>query len=88
MPLESEFFLQCESIRRDRTKEYGTGVKEIQRIVQSFNAISGLDLEEKHFALIMILTKWVRHDTSRKDDNLLDMANYIAILNEIENVED
>lgn len=87
MPLESEFFRQCESIRQDRTKEYGTGVNEIQRIVKSFNAMSGLDLEEKHFALLMILTKWVRHDTSRKDDNLLDMVNYIAILHEIENVE-
>jgi len=81
-------FRQCEKIRAERTKEYGSGVEEVKRVLSSFNSMCGTNLEAHHFALMMSLIKWVRHDTTKKEDNWIDWANYLAIAKEIEDAKD
>ena len=79
MKLTHEKLLQCEKILEERGGEYGNGGNEIKKIVTSFNAMSGKDLEPHHFVLMMICMKWVRHDSFKKSDNWLDMMGYITL---------
>jgi len=79
---------QCEKILEERGGEYGPGGVEVQKVLRSFNAISGLSLEAHHFALWMFLIKWARHDTTKKEDNYLDAINYLVLAWEAENAND
>lgn len=70
-------------INGPRSESYGHPRESFQRIAELWSAFLGLDIEPNDVASMMILLKLVREDNCHYVDNLVDIAGYAALMNEV-----
>ena len=71
---------EAASIAHDREADYGDVIKNFQEIKEVAKAMFNLDLTVEQICQMMIAMKVARQKNRHKDDNLIDCANYLAIL--------
>lgn len=67
----------------DRNYDYDTPINNFKQISDITTAILGRYISPKDIAIIMIATKLSRESFKHKRDNLVDLAGYTWVLNEI-----
>lgn len=69
----------------DRKKAYGDAKTNFKEIANIFNAMTGLNLTPEEIIKVQIATKLAREKHSHKRDNLVDLAGYTKLLDEVIN---
>lgn len=72
-----------EIIHGDRHESYGPYERECERIALGWGLILGVPVEADKVPLMMIWLKVSRECNSHKRDNLVDIAGYAALLQEM-----
>ena len=68
---------------KDRNKDYDNPVNNFKQISEIYQAITGKIIYPREIALLMIATKLSRESFKHKRDNLVDLAGYSWVLNEL-----
>jgi len=68
---------------KDRREQYGNPKDNLQVIADIYNAIRGDQLTPEDIAYVMIAVKLAREQHKHKEDNLIDLAGYAWVLNEV-----
>ena len=77
---------EIEEMLVNRGKGYDKGQeRSMEATVTAFNAVTGLELTEAQGWQFMMMLKMVRENRQHKDDNILDLACYGALLLECNN---
>jgi hypothetical protein len=68
---------------QDRYDAYGPGPEDAERFAEIASAITGLEIEPEHYPLLMIAVKLSRQAHRYKRDNLVDIAGYCKLAEQI-----
>lgn len=71
------------TVNQDRRTEYGTPEDEFANIAAMWSAITGVDINSRQVALMMIALKLCRENSKHKHDNLVDIVGYTLCLERI-----
>ncbi len=66
-----------------RAKWYPPFYKEAAKVCAVVNAVLGLNITPKQYAIILICMKLCREGVNGRRDNRLDLVGYITLLDEI-----
>ena len=75
-----ELLLESYKIAEDRQGSYGDVQESFEEIRDILKAMFGITLTVQDICKVMIALKTARQKYKYKDDNLVDLINYIAIL--------
>lgn len=67
----------------DREDAYGAASATAKRFASIGGVVTGLEIRPEHYPLLMIAAKLARQAHAHKHDNLVDIAGYAAIAEEI-----
>jgi len=73
-------------ITSDRASVYGPYENESDRACRIFEIITGIQLESKHIAILMMCVKLAREANLHKRDNLVDLCGYAGLYNQLTEV--
>lgn len=76
----SKILLKCAKIAKTRQSQYGEATKSIKLAARILDETFGIQLTPKQFCLVIIALKLSREKNMAKDDNILDIINYFAIM--------
>jgi len=68
---------------KDRQKAYGKPSENFKQIAQIYEKITGRYISPRDIVIIMICTKLSRESFTHKRDNMVDLAGYSWVLNEV-----
>tara|TARA_Y100000310_G_scaffold335963_1_gene419309 strand:+ start:5222 stop:5509 length:288 start_codon:yes stop_codon:yes gene_type:complete len=71
---------ECSKIAQERGELYGEVTKNFTDIRDNAKAMFGMELSIASIIELMIATKFSRQKNEHKDDNLIDIINYTAML--------
>jgi hypothetical protein len=67
----------------DREESYGPAPADAARFAAIAAAATGLDIRPEHYPVLMICVKLARQGHAHKRDNLVDIAGYASIAQEV-----
>jgi len=67
----------------DRADAYGPALPQAERFAAIASAVTGCDIKPEHFPLLMIAVKLSRESHGHKRDNLVDIAGYARVAEQI-----
>ncbi len=70
---------KCVKIADERQSQYGEASDGIKSANSILKAAFGINITEKEFCYVIIALKLSRQKEKHKDDNILDIINYLAI---------
>lgn len=70
-------------INGERRQAYGPVKTSFERVAKMWTAILGTEVSSQQVALMMIAFKIAREVNAHKDDNLVDIAGYTALLHQL-----
>jgi len=73
---------EAAKIAEERQESYGNIEENFKEISDISKSMFGLEVSEAEICKVMIAVKVARQKHKHKDDNIVDMINYIAILNQ------
>lgn len=73
-----------ELINIQRKQEYGDATKEFTKVAQGWSGILGVEVKAKHVAACMAYLKIIRDIHWHKQDNLIDCAGYIGLMEKVQ----
>ena len=84
-PFESENLLDTAKglIYSERAKQYGSFKDNNTKIINIFRELTGINLTEEQCAYFLISLKLARQGTRHKRDNLIDIAGYVGLLDDM-----
>ena len=74
---------KCISIAKTRQKDYGEATDSIKLANRILNDTFGVTVSDKDLCKVIIALKLSREKVNHKDDNILDIINYLAIMQSI-----
>lgn len=77
-------FDKCKDIIDERGNEYGDLVKSFNRIASYWSIYLDTHITSKDVSMMMALLKMSREQSGHKEDNIIDLINYVSIANELE----
>lgn len=80
-------FNKCQDIMDERANEYGDLVKSFKRIASYWSTYLDVQITPKDVSMMMGLLKLSREQSGHKEDNIIDLINYVSIANELKNKE-
>ena len=75
-------------ITSERASVYGPYENESDRACRIFEIITGIKLEPKHVAILMMCVKLAREANLHKQDNLVDLCGYAGLYNQLAEADD
>ena len=70
---------ECLNIMKDRQEQYGDPKRNFEEISEVLDGVFHMELDPEDIIKVMIATKVSRDHHLEKDDNILDLINYLAI---------
>ncbi len=74
---------KCIDIREERWESYGTPQENFKRWRDIHFTLYGEDYTEQQLAQIMVSMKLAREKNKHKEDNIIDVINYLDIVEEL-----
>jgi|TARA_R100001530_G_scaffold134003_2_gene108173 hypothetical protein len=69
----------CAKIAQERQDQYGEATDSIKLACNILKTTFNIELTPKEFCYVLVALKLSREHNQKKDDNILDSINYLAI---------
>ncbi len=69
----------CITTAKERQKSYGEATESMQRTCNILKAAFGIEMNTATLSLVMVAMKLSRERNQHKEDNIIDMVNYLCI---------
>lgn len=87
----NDIFKKCEEILEDRKKDYGNHVTSFNTIASIWNIYlkkkqysnGSIILNGEDVAMLMVMFKVCRELNTHKEDNIIDIINYLILYNDL-----
>ena len=84
MPIPRDLALQAiDLVYGDRPYQHGPAIEVYGKVSALWSGFLGIEITPEQAALMMVLLKIAREDTSPKDDNVVDAHGYLLVYGRI-----